>query len=65
MQVIAGRTIMSRAEKAELLARLVRRYPQVGALITEDEQSLCRLLAALELADDEPVADYWVGMLTA
>jgi len=56
---------MTRKEKAEVVDRMLDRYQRLGALIVGDDESLCRLLATLELGtDDHEVGEYLTSFLT-
>jgi hypothetical protein len=56
---------MTRKEKAEVVDRMLDRYNHLGALLVSDNESLCRLLATLEMsADDRELGDYLSSFLT-
>ncbi len=65
MQADEGRTSMTRKEKAEAVDRMLDRYDRLGALIVDDNHSLCRLLTTLEIgAEDHEIGDYLTSFLT-
>jgi len=45
---------MTHKERAVIVGRMCDRYDNLGALIVGDNQSLCRLLATLEIDDEDP-----------
>jgi hypothetical protein len=56
---------MTRKERAEVVERILDRYEHLGALVVGDDQSLCRLLATLEIdAEDREIGDYLISFLT-
>ncbi len=55
---------MTRKEKAEVVDRMLDRYHHLGALLVGDDESLCRLLATLEIgAEDREIGDYLTSFL--
>ena len=65
MQGPQGEGAMTRKEKAEVVDRLLEGYDRLGALLVEDDQCLCRLLATLEMgAEDPEIGDYLTSFLT-
>lgn len=63
--VSEGRTTMTRKEKAEVVDHVLSRYRHLGALLVEDNESLCRLLTTLEIgAEDHEIGDYLTSFLT-
>jgi hypothetical protein len=64
MQATQGRTTMTRKEKAEVVDRMLDRYHHLGALLVDDNESLCRLLTTLEIgAEDREIGDYLTSFL--
>lgn len=56
---------MTRKEKAEVVDHVLSRYRHLGALLVEDNESLCRLLTTLEIgAEDHEIGDYLTSFLT-
>jgi hypothetical protein len=55
-----GTVIMTRKEKCEVVDHVLDRYERLGAMIVDDDDSLCRLLNTLELGEDEDqeIGDY-------
>ena len=57
---------MTRKEKDALVDRFIEQYGDLGTLIVSDDESLCRLLATLEIGvDDHAIGDYLCSFLTA
>jgi len=55
---------MTRKEKAEIVDSMLDRYHHLGALLVGDDESLCRLLATLEIgAEDREIGDYLTSFL--
>ncbi len=65
MQDPVERGKMTRKERAEIVDRVLDRYDRLGALIVGDNESLCRLLNALEVdVEDREIGDYLTSFLT-
>jgi hypothetical protein len=63
--VSEGRTTMTRKEKADVVDHMLSRYDHLGALVVDDNESLCRLLTTLEIgAEDHDIGDYLTSFLT-
>ena len=61
-----GRDVMTRAEKTEIVERLLARYTHLGALLVRDDEILCRLFTTLDIATkDRAIGDYLSSFLTA
>lgn len=59
------KTLMTREQKEQVLDEIIAHYEGLGATVVADEQSLCRLLATLELAQtDEALGEYLCSFLT-
>lgn len=57
---------MTRKERAEMVDHMLDRYESLGALVVGDDESLCRLLATLEIGvADREIGDYLTSFLTA
>jgi hypothetical protein len=57
---------VTRKEKDALVDRFIEQYGDLGTLIVSDDESLCRLLATLEIGvDDHAIGDYLCSFLTA
>jgi hypothetical protein len=55
---------MTGKEKAAVVDHLLARYGQVGALLVDDTDILCRLLATLKIgSDDSEIGDYLTSFL--
>jgi hypothetical protein len=58
------RPIMTHAEKAATVDRLLSRYGRIGALVVSDEEGLCRLLSSLEIGpDDHDIGDFLTALI--
>lgn len=57
---------MTRQQKNEIVDRFAEQYQNVGTLIVGDDESLCRLLATLEIGvSDREIGDYLCSFLIA
>jgi len=57
---------VTRKEKDALVDRFIEQYGDLGTLIVSDDESLCRLLATLEIGvEDHEIGDYLCSFLTA
>lgn len=57
---------MTRRERSEIVDRFIEQYGDLGNLIVSDDDSLCRLLATLEIGvEDHEIGDYLCSFLTA
>jgi len=57
---------VTRRERSEIVDRFIEQYGDLGNLIVSDDDSLCRLLATLEIGvEDHEIGDYLCSFLTA
>ncbi|HJW75130.1 MAG TPA: hypothetical protein VJ787_05615 [Thermoleophilia bacterium] len=57
---------MTRRQRNEIVDRFAEQYGHIGRLIVSDDESLCRLLATLEIGvTDRELGDYLCSFLTA
>jgi len=57
---------MTRKQKNAVVERFAEHYHNVGTLIVNDDESLCRLLRTLEIGvTDRELGDYLCSFLTA
>jgi hypothetical protein len=54
MQGPEGKAKMTRKQRAEIVDRILDRYEHLGELVVGDDESLGRLLAALEIDVEDP-----------
>ncbi|MGD0996914.1 MAG: hypothetical protein ABR941_01155 [Thermoleophilia bacterium] len=56
---------MTRQQRAEIVDRVLDRYERLGELIVGDDESLGRLLAALEIDVEDPeIGDFLSSLLS-
>ena len=64
MQGPEGKAKMTRQQRAEIVDRVLDRYERLGELIVGDDESLGRLLAALEIDVEDPeIGDFLSSLL--
>jgi hypothetical protein len=57
---------MTRKQKNQVVDRFAEHYRDVGALIVDDDEALCRLLSTLQIGvSDRELGDYLCSFLTA
>ena len=65
MQDSVERTKLTQKERTEIVDRVLDRYQRLGALLVADDESLCRLLDALEIdLEDREIGNYLTSFLT-